>query len=415
LKIEKPCGHHNAQRISATIEVKYAAVDSDSDGLTIPDQAIENLLPLWILTAAVNAFAIYVAAPRLTRALHSHTQFDPTLLLIPIGLVFLLLAAYRTRRAVKFGESVLLLHKPPEIGGEIEGTIQVASPVESNHPVELRLHCVRHTMSGGKSGTTQTILWRQSQTVADIALGPHRTEIPIHLTIPDDAQPAGKISDFPRCDIRWTLEAHRPCSGIGYRSRFAIPVRAPQSDQPAPTPAEPIPEPHKQAEPGITVERLSGGLQIHLAAGRRKPLAPAIFGIIATLTAIVLLLTTTADLAGALHLAFGLLILLIGGLFDYIAIYNLLVSQSITAHPGSVIISRHAPFYTWTKTFNAGDIAEITFKSDGASGSGAAQKTYFGIQLKTRDGKTTWIANNISNANYAAWLAQEISRIAGAP
>ena len=76
---------------------------------------------------------------------------------------------------------------------------------------------------------------------------------------------------------------------------------------------------------------------------------------------------------------------------------------------GSVVMERRALFFHWSRTFDVREIAEITCKQDGNSGAA----TFHGVQLKTRDGKTTWLASSISQSDYAAWLTDEINDAIG--
>ena len=78
-------------------------------------------------------------------------------------------------------------------------------------------------------------------------------------------------------------------------------------------------------------------------------------------------------------------------------------------------MERRALFIHWVRTFDVRDIAEITWKEDGVSSSGRASKVaiFHGIQLTARDGKTTWLANDISQPDCAAWLTDEIKDALG--
>ena len=76
---------------------------------------------------------------------------------------------------------------------------------------------------------------------------------------------------------------------------------------------------------------------------------------------------------------------------------------------GSVIMERRALFVRWGRTFKSGDIADIVCQQDGQSGNSSGVSLFHGIRLKTRDGKTIWLASNITSAEYAAWMTDEIN------
>lgn len=171
-------------------------------------------------------------------------------------------------------------------------------------------------------------------------------------------------------------------------------------------------------EDGITSRETDGGLEIELAAGRRKPVVPAIVGLILVANAVWLLASARLNIQSVQALAVGTFCALVGVLFLYIAVYNLLVRQMIIVHPGRIVAVRAAPLYRWELSFDASDIAEILCKSDGASTisspSGPSRsRTYFGIQVVRHNGSRAWIANNITQAARANQLTEEICRAAG--
>ena len=102
---------------------------------------------------------------------------------------------------------------------------------------------------------------------------------------------------------------------------------------------------------------------------------------------------------------------------DYIAIFLWLVSQDVKVRRGSLVLERRALFFHWGRTFDVSEIADITCRKDGESSSSssgeATSATFYGIQLKARDGKCTWLASNISQADYATWLTDEINEALG--
>ena len=82
--------------------------DENPPGGTIPDQAVENLLPLWTITVAGMAASVVLVTPLVSEALKRHDYLPLLALAFPAtGLGLLLWALRRTLRIRKFGKSIL--------------------------------------------------------------------------------------------------------------------------------------------------------------------------------------------------------------------------------------------------------------------------------------------------------------------
>ncbi|MGO8696540.1 MAG: hypothetical protein ACLQVY_02315 [Limisphaerales bacterium] len=398
-----------------------SAKEESSPGGTIPDQAEETLLMLWIFASAWMAASVFIVAPMVSDALKEQDYARLVTLAFPaVGLGLLLWALRRSLRVRKFGGSILHVNMDPaKPGGELAAVIHVDRPVPGGGPIRLRLRCIQRSTT--RKSKTERVLWQQSQNLDKVHSNLDGTEIPVRFHIPADA-PATNGVDLRR-EILWRLEARGPSGLVNYFSRFEVPVGVAAVQETAPeTPAQaPLhrglgPDPRAQLrERGIDCQSLAGGgLHLHLAAGRRKLIGPTVIGLIFTGIAVALFLAPLPDLMRIITISLGALLLLPGAFFGFIVTYNWLVSQDVKARQGSLVMERRALFFHWGRTFNVSEIAEITCQKDGeSSSSNSGVATFHGIQLKARDGKCTWLASNISQADYAAWLTDEINAALG--
>ena len=401
--------------------------DESSPGGTIPDQAVENLLPLWIIAVAGMAASVVMVTPLVSDALKRHDYAPLLALAFPAaGLGLLLWALRRTLRIRKFGRSILHVNTIPATpGGDLAGTIHVERPVLGDPPMRLRLRCIqRKRQSSTKSSTTETVLWQELQKLDHVPRNLEGTDIPIRFHIPADAQTTTGF-DWGR-EILWRLEARGKSGLVNYFARFEVPVGLVpvEEAEPLPPPRAPLhagaaSDPRAQLrEKGITCTPLDGGgLHLHFDAARRKPIVPTVLGLILTGAAAALFLAPIG-LMRIFSIAMGSVVLLMGAFFDYIAIYVWLVSQDVKVQRGSLVMERRALFFHWGRTFDVRDIAEITCQQGGesrtCSSSGVTTlTTFYDIQLTARDGKSTWLANEISQADYASWLTDEINDALG--
>jgi len=397
-----------------------SAKDESPPGGTIPDQAEETLLMLWMFAAAWMAASVFIVAPMVSAALKEQEYARLVTLAFPaVGLGLLLWALRRSWRVRKFGGSILrVIPDPAKPGGELVGVIHVDRLAPGGGPIRLRLRCIERRTT--RKRKTERVLWQQAQNLDEVHRSLDGTDLPVRFHLPADA-PATNAIDLRR-EILWRLEARGPSGLVNYFSRFQVPVgvatvpeTAPETPARAPFHRGGGPDPRsKLSERGIVWQPLEdGGLHIHLVAGRRKLIPLAVIGLIFTGIAVALFLAPVPDLERILTIALGCLLLLPGAFLGFIVIYNWLVSQDVKVHPGSLVMERHALGFHWGRTFKASEIAEITCQKDGESSSNSSVATFHGIQLKARDGKCTWLASNISQADYAAWLTDEINAALG--
>jgi hypothetical protein len=395
--------------------------NENSAGMTIPDEAANNLLPLWVFAIAWMGASVFVTAPMARDALKEDDPFKLLALAFPAaGLGLVLWAARWSWRIRKFGRSILHLERgfvPP--GGELAGTIHIARPISGDRPTRLRLRCIQRTRyAHNRSRPREIVLHQQAQTLAGPPndLGGTETDIPIRFRIPADAE-LSTHSDG-RGDILWRLEVRRKSGLVSYFARFEVPVGVADSREPtllpcpesAIHPGVGVDHGTQPREAGITCRRLEdGALHLRLAAARRKPIGLTLIGLVLTGVAGGFFLAPAPGLMRIITFAGGSLVLLPAAFLDYIAVWLWLVSQEVTVRGSSLVMRQGIGPCHWGRTFEARDIAEIKCKIDGGSSSGNGPAlTYYGIQLQTRDGKSAWLASNITDGGYAAWLTGEI-------
>jgi hypothetical protein len=389
-----------------------------SPGRAFPDQAVENLLPLWIFGVAWLVASAFIVPPLVSSALKKPEHVGLLALAFPaVGVVLVLWALRRSLRVWKFGESTLRVDAfPITPGGDLVGTIQVNRPFRGRQAMRLRLRCIRQRhYTTNKRTTSETVLWEQLQNVEMVPGSSKGAEVAVRFHIPPSAQPS---TGFDWTRIIWRLEARGKPGLVNFFARFEVPagpatieVAKPDVAPPAPVPRRAGPDSRAQMQEASIVCRPldDGGLHFHLAAGRCKPMGPMVAGLAFTGIAVGLFLLPVPGVEWIAPIAFGAFILFLGAVFDYITIYNLLVSQNLTVHRGSLVMERRALFFHWGRTFDVSDVGGITCRQDGATG----DSIFHGIELKDRQGKSTWLANNISQRDYAEWMTDEINATLG--
>jgi hypothetical protein len=161
-------------------------------------------------------------------------------------------------------------------------------------------------------------------------------------------------------------------------------------------------------------------MRVLLDAARRKPIAPSVMGLALTAAAAALFLIPAPGLLRIPMFAFGSILLVPGAIFIYIALYLWLVGTALTIEPGSVLIERRALLFHWQRRFEAGEIADVRCavsgesESSGGIGPGGS-KTFYGIKLTTRAGRSDWLAADLADPHYVAWLTGAIRQVLDLP
>jgi hypothetical protein len=181
----------------------------------------------WILFGFAIVF-VAVSSPMLfvlRREIDKGNNLALVVLLFPLaGAALLVTALYHLMRVRKYGESRSRLDRIPiELGSAFRGDIE--THVTENPPdgFLLKLTCVRRVTTGaGKTSTTESILWRDEQTVRASIPMPDGLRIPYTFTIPADAEPSDERNSKNR--IVWRLDVSAQVPGIDYAAQFELPV-----------------------------------------------------------------------------------------------------------------------------------------------------------------------------------------------
>lgn len=191
----------------------------------IPDQAVENLLLLWIFAAAWTTASVFIVGPMVSIAFRTHDVVRLLTLAFPtVGVGFLLWALRRSLRIRKFGGSVLNLDTiSPAPSGDLAATIHVERGVPGDGPMHLSLRCIlRQRRSIIRSRTTDRVLWQESHTINKAPAYLGGTDIPVRFHIPADAQTSTGF-DWNH-QVLWLLEARGTSGPVNYFARFEVPV-----------------------------------------------------------------------------------------------------------------------------------------------------------------------------------------------
>jgi hypothetical protein len=255
------------------------------------------------------------------------------------------------------------------------------------------------------------------------------TDIPVLFHIPPDAHPSSDL-DFGD-GYRWKLEARCKTKGVPYYSRFEVPVfvvaqssfAAPRVRVFAPPARAPeLPDPRsKLTENGITYEKISAGrLRIQFAAARNRPVVirTTITGLALTTIALGLGEWPDFPIDRVITLCFAASSFLVGVVFCFIAVLKWLATAEITVRYGSLTVQRRTLLFRQEQTFKLADVADIFPKNQSEPSSkpgpdNSNKESFYKLILKTRDGDSVRLANDITQKDYAAWLADEIKDTLG--
>jgi hypothetical protein len=147
-----------------------------------------------------------------------------TLIFPIVGLILIILAAYRFRRWKKFGESTFLMQTfPGVIGGRLEGTVETTVNIKPEDGFHLKLENIKRitTGSGKNRTTTDKVLWQDEKTMSKELMDYDLTmsAIPVSFNIPYKTTQTDSDKD-----VSWRLTATAKVPGVDYKSKFEVPV-----------------------------------------------------------------------------------------------------------------------------------------------------------------------------------------------
>src|SRR5579859_1748288 len=368
----------------------------------------------WAFAIFWNAISMPIALLVLPAAAKQKGSIAYIALVFPIAGVFLLIHAMRETIAFfEFGKTYFeMASVPAVVGRELKGQIQARFPHSPDHGIHLRFSSVHRvtTNSGNSSSTTETILWRDEADLssAQVYPGPTGTTIPVDFRIPWNSQPTEQRN--ARDEYVWVLEALADVPGVNYHDIFEVPVFRTKD-----TPAAPEAETFAAAKPAavprpealtVKVRQLAQGTEFYFPAARNKNFATTTTAFMLVFGAITFFLIHHAPLIFPLAFGFFSLLLL------YIAIQMWLGTSRVVMGSGGVTVQAGLLGGGKARQFALSEISAIGDRITAQQG-GATGTPYYNIELTLRDGKKVTLGSTLRDQHEAAWLVEEMQRLAG--
>lgn len=380
----------------------------------------------WVLCIFCNMVMIPVAitvAPQLAQ------RNDPRVFLVLgfalIGVILFVVALRATLQRTRFGDTYFEFYSLPfSPGGRLGGRIHLKLDADAAHGVDLRLSCVRKTITGtGNSrSVVNTVLWQTEQNVPSGAIGmdPLGRAIPVDFAIPSDAYVTDL--DNPSDQVFWLLHAQADVPGIDYSDDFELPVFKTSSSMAESSAASspdtfgvtresasdsntlPVPAP---AQTKVVISSQEGGTEFYFPAFRTP--SRAIFLVI--FTAI-----WTGVIYFLLHSSAPWVFAAVFGFFDVILIlvmfHVVLGTSRIRVGNGELRCTTRVLGIGSTKRFSVSEIEAIVAVTSGQQGGTQGQSMY-AIRLRTKNARRFTLADEITSRQEARWIVSQIESLAG--
>ncbi len=386
----------------------------------------KSQITAWVICILGNMVLIPVAAatiPQLAR------RNDPRALLVAgfcsIGLILFVVALRASLRHRRFGNAYFEFDSLPfSPAGRLAGRIHLKLDADASHGIDLRLACVRRTVtgSGNNRSTVQTVLWQADQNVPSGALGmdPLGRTIPVDFAIPPDAYVTDH--DIPSDQVLWLLHAQADIPGIDYTDDFELPVfRTSGSTNQAPAPSfsetngfvDAAPSDADTAavaapaHPKVSISSQAGGTEFYFHAFR----SPARALILAVFTAV---------WSGVVYFLFRSsapwLFAVVFGSFDLLLIlavfHSVLGTARIRVGNGEIVSTKRTLGIGITKRFLVSEIDAIVPVTGGQQGTNQGS-TIYAIRLRTKNGRRITLADEIDSRQEARWIVSQVETLAG--
>jgi hypothetical protein len=380
----------------------------------------------WVVSILCNLVIVPVAAtlvPQMAR--HN----DPrAFLLVGFGLVgvTLFVNAFRaTLRRRSFGNTYFEFDALPfSPGGRLSGRIHLKLDANAEHGIDLRLSCVRKTItgSGNSRSTVETVLWQSDQNISSAALGtdPFSRTIPVGFAIPSDAY----VTDHDNASdqVLWLLHAQADIPGIDYSDDFELPVfKTSFSAAQAPdnlssetsafaaatsgdSNAESVVAP---ANPKVIVCSRDGGTEFYFPAFR-TPSRALFLLIFAVIWTGVVYFLFHSQAPRFFPVIFGLM-----DLFVIFAVFHVALGTArIRVGGGEIASTTRVLGIGTTKRFLFSEVDAVLAVTSGQQG-GSEGNSMYAIRLRTKNGRRVTLADEISSRQEARWIVSQIETLAG--
>lgn len=207
-------------------------LDSDTPWLGRKKWAADSLKDSFALTGGlIWGFAIFwnlITAPALfafTDELGKGNQMIWFVLLFPLaGLYLIGMAIHKTLDWRRFGQMEVRLEPyPGAIGGDVAGTIHLATPLPAGTPIKVSLDCVHHYSHGKNS--SQNIVWQHNGLFEPLQSSRSITvqflfEVPSDLPQSSTASTSTGSSNYHV----WTLRVNAELPGVDLVRQIELPV-----------------------------------------------------------------------------------------------------------------------------------------------------------------------------------------------
>lgn len=374
-----------------------------------------NMIAGWVFAIFWNLISMPVAFLVLSQAAKQKGPIAWVGMIFPVVGVFLLIRAIRQTIAfLEFGNTYFEMSSVPGVvGRELKGQIQARFPHSPDHGIHLRLSCAHRvtTGSGNSQSTSETILWRDEADLSSAQLcpGPTGTTIPVAFRIPLDAQPTEKRN--ARDELVWLLEALADVPGVYYHDIFEVPVFHTQQ-----TPAQPDAEKFATTATAqsvtrpdvltVEVRQKAEGTEFYFPAARNRNFATSTTAFLLIFSAITFFLILHAPIIFPLVFGFFSLLLL------YITVQLWLGTTRIVIGSGGLTVQSGLLGGGKVRQIPLSEIASIGDRITAQQGGGTGTP-YYDIELTLRDGKKVTLGRSLRDKHEAAWLVEEMRRLAG--
>jgi hypothetical protein len=341
-----------------------------------------------------------------------------------LGAVLLAAAGYTFLRRRKFGIATFQATTPATIGGALSGVVRVSAVLQTDAGVRLQLVCLRRYLagSGKQSHPAEDVLWEGEKWLGEnLARTNTGCDVPVHFTIPNDAQPTRDGN--PNDGVVWRLTVTSAQPGVDFRASFDVPVGCAVIGAISKTTTA-TPDPLARYEisatrlvaledPGVTVMDLpGGGKEFYFPAARHigNAVGVTIFWLVWTAAwlAAEFFIFTMADF---LAVAKWILIVLTSGIGGVVSLIFFVATANcwlkkvrVTVTRDGVTIVRRWLVFWRTRTVAARDLGDFSAAVEMENNA----TKYRTIRLTTRGDQEVRVITMIRHEREADWLIEQM-------
>ena len=383
-------------------------------------------ITVWVVCIFCNLVLVPIAVNVMSQLAPRN---DPRVFLVLgfclIGVILFVAALRASLRHRRFGSTYLELYSLPlSPGGRLAGRIHLKLAEDASHGIDLRLSCVRRTItgSGNNRSTVQTVLWQTDQNVPFGAIGmdPLGRTIPVDFEIPPDAY----VTDHDNTSdqVLWLLHAKADVPGIDYTDDFELPVfKTSTSVEPSSaasssetyrfsaetssvTDSAPVAAP---AHSKVVISSQAGGTEFYFPAFRTPSRALFLLVFTAVWSGVVFFLFRSSApwLFGVVFGFFDLLLILI-------CFHVVLGTSRIRVGNGEIISTTKILGIGSARRFAISEIDAIVAVTSGQQGGNSGESMY-AIRLRTKNGRRITLADEIASRQEARWIVSQVETLAG--